>query len=249
MLHNLLNVLMLLLIQKKIGGGGWFSLLFNSTNKLIQFKHGRLQSFDRPQQSLFTIYNFYLQFLYNYIYCSWIFFLKVYQKLRILKARAIWNALILIFLDVFSLQNSTSDVTASTYYRGPWSPNCGPSSGAATTATTGRWSTRDAPWVSVSVCLSVHWAVICKWTRKYIYSPSCHAFSASLEIWPRTPPAALWRTLTWTRSWNTSPGLDPKIKEAGQTTTSSSYNCVYPLVNLWMSSYATCIFLLRPGPF
>lgn len=140
--------------SKKKLGGGWFSLLFNSTNKLIQFKHGRLQSFDRPQQSLFTIYNFYLQFLYNYIYCSWIFFLKVYQKLRILKARAIWNALILIFLDVFSLQNSTSDVTASTYYRGPWSPNCGPSSGAATTATTGRWSTRDAPWVSVSVCLS-----------------------------------------------------------------------------------------------
>lgn len=193
--------------KKKLGGGGWFSLLFNSIFKITKincllcktlkfFQNKKfsisctyislrertavfmLQSFLYTAKqwqliqltnlynsntiafSLLTVPNsLYLPFtilftIFIYIYCSWIFFLKVYQKLRILKVRAIWNALILIFLDVFSLQNSTSDVTASTYYRGPWNPNCGPSSGAATTATTGRWSTRDAPWVSVSVCLS-----------------------------------------------------------------------------------------------
>lgn len=138
--------------KKKIGGGGDFHyFLIQQTN---------LYNSNTVAFSLLTVPNsLYLPFtilftIFIYIYCSWIFFLKVYQILRILKVRAIWNALILIFLDVFSLQNSTSDVTASTYYRGPWSPNCGPSSGAATTATTGRWSTRDAPWVSVSVCLS-----------------------------------------------------------------------------------------------
>lgn len=137
--------------KKKMGGGDDFHYFLIQQTYTIQT---RSPSVFWPSP---TVFIYHLQFLFTifiYIYCSWIFFLKVYQKLRILNVRAIWNALILIFLDVFSLQNSTSDVTASTYYRGPWSPNCGPSSGAATTATTGRWSTRDAPWVSVSVCLS-----------------------------------------------------------------------------------------------
>lgn len=103
--------------------------------------------------------------------------------------------------------------------------------------------------MSKSVCLSVHWTVIYKLIRNYINSPFCHALSASLETWPRTPPAALWRTLIWTRSWNTSPGLDPRIKEAGQTTTSSSYNCVSAreFVNVYF--FYMCLSLTKADYF